>query len=96
MTKVVKDLVFFLILFSFFIFTFAACYQIVLVDGSSYGRIPNLFAMFIATMRSAFGDFSLIHPWEGFDIKIVDEYSDEPHYMHSKLIVMFTFVIFIV
>jgi len=63
MRMVVSDLLFFMILFFFFVFTFAACYQIMQVDGSSYGRINNMLAMIISTIRSSFGEFSIIHPW---------------------------------
>lgn len=83
MRMVVSDLLFFMILFVFFIFTFAACYQIVQVDGSSYGRINNMFAMFVATVRSSFGDFSLIHPWQGFDNFEEDQETGEPLYNNS-------------
>ena len=65
------------------------------VDGSSYGRINNMFAMFVATVRSSFGDFSLIHPWQGFDVFLEDEDTGEPIYNNSQTIVTFTYVIFI-
>jgi len=42
-------------------------------------------------MRSAFGDFSLIDPKEGFDLK--DAVTNE--YIHEDNIVIFTFVFYI-
>lgn len=63
------DLSYFIILFIIFILTFAECYHIVQIDVSSYGRMPDLLALSLATQRSAFGDFSLIDPYMGFDLK---------------------------
>jgi hypothetical protein len=60
MSKVTQDLITFMFLFSFFIFTFASSYQIVQVDDSVYGRLPSIFAMILATYRSSLGDFAII------------------------------------
>ena len=62
------------------------------VDVSTYGRAPDLFGHLIAMLRLAFGDFSLIHPYEGFDLK--DPESGE--YIHSYQIMIFTFFMYIV
>jgi len=80
--------------------TFSECYQVVKIDITAYGRLPPLWANFLSTLRSAFGDFSLIDPKEGFDIKnplyrpgIDDE---SLAYKHSPEIVYFTFFIYMI
>jgi hypothetical protein len=98
LSKVIKDLTCFIIVFGFFIFTFSQCYLIVDVDLAAYGRIPQGFGMFLATTRSAFGDFSVIDPFQGFDLKDPVEDTEDPDdftYRHSVIIVVFTFGIFI-
>ncbi len=60
--QVIKDVKYFVILFGIFNFTFAECFHVVNVDISAYGRAPSLMAHSIATLRSAFGDFSLLDP----------------------------------
>ena len=83
--------------FSIFVVTFSQCYRVVELDTSSYGRLPKQVALFIATLRSAFGDFSLMST-NGFD-KLLESYdeSDDPEdaYYHSTLMVYFTFTIFL-
>lgn len=37
------------------------------VDYSTYGRIPEMLAMGLATLRSAMGDFSVLDMRYGFD-----------------------------
>jgi hypothetical protein len=63
------------------------------VDTSSYGRLPDTMGLFMAVLRSAMGDFSLIDPYQGFDLYKVSP-TGEIEYRHSKLIVIFTFLIF--
>lgn len=104
----VNDVVYFMLLFVIFILTFAECYHIVQVNTESYGRVHDLFALFLGTLRSAMGDFSIIDPKQGFDIQIVQYISDtsneidvqkmaeDPKYRHSLLIVYFTFFIYMV
>ena len=100
-TQVIYDMKYFMGLFFFFVLTFAECYHLLGVDASSYGRMPVLLAHFYSTLRSAMGDFSLINPFEGFDICINGKHPTDPHkclndeYVHSYSIVTFTWVIFI-
>lgn len=93
---VVNEVMFFILLFSIFVLTFAQCNHIVGVDISSYGRVPELLANFLAVLRCSMGDFSLIDPKYSFDIidkridasgKIVETYK------HSRVIMLFTFFI---
>ena len=60
MIQVVNDVVYFMLLFVIFILTFAECYHIVQVNTEPYGRVHDLFALFLGTLRSAMGDFSII------------------------------------
>lgn len=101
-----------MLLFVIFILTFAECYHIVQVNTEAYGRVHDLFALFLGTLRSAMGDFSIIDPKQGFDIQIVQYIKDstgmssneidvqkmdeDPMYRHSLLIVYFTFFIYCV
>ena len=99
LAKVIGDLTYFMIVFGFFIFTFSQCYLLVNVDLAAYGRMPEGFGMFLATARSAFGDFSVIDPYQGFDLKDPIEDTEDPDdfkYRHSVPVVLCTFVIFIV
>ena len=91
--QVVMDLSYFIILFIIFILTFAECYHIVQIDVSSYGRMPDLLALSLATQRSSFGDFSLIDPYMGFDLTDEQEDGTRVH-RHSQVIMIFTFIIF--
>lgn len=60
---VVNEIVFFMILFSIFLLTFAECFNLLEVDVSAYGRLPRILAHVISTLRCAMGDFSLIDPY---------------------------------
>ena len=90
-----------MLLFLFFILTFAQCYQLLGVDASAYGRMNMLLAHIYSTLRSAMGDFSLINPYEGFDVCHNGKHPTDPHkcfndeYVHSYSIVMFTWIIYI-
>ena len=64
------------------------------VDTTAYGRLPDTMALFMAVLRSAMGDFSLIDPYQGFDLFTKNKETGEINYKHSKLIVIFTFLIF--
>jgi len=96
--QVGNDVKMFMFIFLIFNLTFAECFHIVDVDVTSYGRMPELLSLTIAVLRAAMGDFSIIDPYVGFDP--VDSYIDpetgqevETH-RHSRMIVIFTFVIF--
>ena len=93
MIQVVADLNFFMLLFIILILTFAECYHILQVDILSYGRMPAIVAHWIATLRSAYGDFALINPYQGFDIYDLDLETGEKIYRESQLIAIFTFFI---
>lgn len=59
--NVIKDVDYFMLLFSIFLLTFAECYEILDVDTSSYGRIrPTLVSSILAAFRSAMGDMALL------------------------------------
>ena len=89
---VCKNIVFFMILFSIFLLTFAQCTMLMQVDISAYGRIPSLMAHFIAMLRCSMGDFSLIDPWETFDtFKTNDDGVKE--YNHQLVYINFTWLI---
>jgi hypothetical protein len=101
MIQVVNDVVYFMLLFVIFILTFAECYHIVQVNTDAYGRLPAIAALFLGTLRSAMGDFSLIDPYHGFDIQRKQKpgvhcTDDACKYQHSRLIVFFTFFIYVV
>jgi len=66
---VVNEIMFFILLFSIFVLTFAQCNHIVGVDITGYGRVPELGANFLAVLRCSMGDFSLINSIYAFDIK---------------------------
>jgi len=55
-------------LFSIFVIVFAACYRVVGVDVTNFGRIPYWLASIIVTLKSAMGDFGLIGSSDGFDV----------------------------
>lgn len=88
----------FVLIFLIFNLTFAECFHIVEVDVTSYGRMPELLSLAIAVLRAAMGDFSIIDPYVGFDaidITIDPETGLEMEtYRHSRIIVIFTFIIF--
>jgi hypothetical protein len=65
---VCSEVVFFMMLFSIFLLTFAECNHIMEVDISAYGRLHPLLSHFLAMLRCAMGDFSVIDPYQGFDI----------------------------
>jgi len=91
---VVNEIYYFMILFLIFVLTFAESFHIVEVDIIKYGRTPELFAHFINVLRSAMGDFSIIDTNYGFDI--MDEIDGELVFRHSRLIMMFTVVVWII
>jgi len=65
---VVNEVVFFLLLFLAFILTFAQSFHIFKVDVEVYGMLPELFGHFLAVLRSSMGDFSMIDPYQSFDL----------------------------
>mmetsp|Transcript_16574 Transcript_16574/g.25561 ORF Transcript_16574/g.25561 Transcript_16574/m.25561 type:complete len:191 (+) Transcript_16574:1498-2070(+) len=90
---VVKEISYFMILFTIFLITFAESFNVVEVDISTYGRTPRVFAYVVTVLRLAMGDFSLIHMSMGFDI--VDE-PGEDSYRFSREVMLFTTGLFIV
>jgi len=62
------------------------------VDITSYGRMPPLLAHFISTLRTAYGDFSMIDPKQGFDLS--DAETGEKIYSRNMMI--FTFFLWVV
>mmetsp|Transcript_2769 Transcript_2769/g.4352 ORF Transcript_2769/g.4352 Transcript_2769/m.4352 type:complete len:174 (+) Transcript_2769:109-630(+) len=90
---VVNDISYFMILFALFLFTFAESFHVLEVDVSSYGRAPSLLSYFVAVLRCAMGDFSIIHYTMGFDIQ--DEGPDgQLEYRFNRPQMVFTFVMF--
>jgi hypothetical protein len=89
-----------MLLFGIFIVSFAECNHIMHVDVTPYGRLPELIGHCISILRGAMGDFSMIDPYQGFDLIESDE-SDGDHdadddkitYVHSFQIYIFTFVL---
>jgi hypothetical protein len=65
---VCNEVIFFMVLFSIFLLTFAECNHVLLVDISAYGRTRPLLSHFITMLRCAMGDFSLIDPYQTFDM----------------------------
>jgi hypothetical protein len=66
--QVILDVQAFLLLFMFFVVIFAACYRVVDVDVSNFGRLPDWISSIIVTLKSAMGDFGLIGNSDGFDV----------------------------
>ena len=94
---VCKNIVFFMILFSIFLLTFAQCTMLMQVDISAYGRTPSLMAHFIAMLRCSMGDFSLIDPWQSFDTFEIDENDESIKiFNHETVYVNFTWFIWLV
>mmetsp|Transcript_27885 Transcript_27885/g.42171 ORF Transcript_27885/g.42171 Transcript_27885/m.42171 type:complete len:122 (+) Transcript_27885:1337-1702(+) len=91
---VVKEIYYFMILFSIFLLTFAETFHIVEVDIESYGRVPALLAHLISVLRLSMGDFSLINSTMGFDIRELRD-DGEMFYFHSKEVMLFTFLLYI-
>jgi len=92
---VVNEIYYFLILFTIFLLTFAEGFSILKVDISAYGRLPSLFSYAMSILRCAMGDFSIIDPYQGFDIIDHPELEGDAKYRHSRLIMIFTFFVFI-
>ena len=63
LVSVCNEVIFFFILFTIFLLTFAECFHIMKVDVSAYGRTHPLVSHFIATLRSSMGDFAMIDPF---------------------------------
>ena len=86
-TTVIEDIVFFLLMFSMYLLTFAACFHLVGVDISSYGRMNPLLAHFFAVLRGAMGDFAMIDMYNGFDlIKDANAEEESDKYRYSQTI----------
>ena len=75
-TTVMKDILFFLVMFSMYLLTFAICFHLVDVDIAAYGRMNELLAHIFSVLRCAMGDFAMIDMYLGFDL-IVDNNSDD-------------------
>ena len=108
---VINEIVFFFVLFSIFLLTFAECFNLLEVDIGSYGRMPKLMSHVISVLRCSMGDFSLIDPYMTFDIYDTDRHDESTgtdilNYRHSNpqvwatwsvwvIAIMFLFMIFI-
>ena len=66
--QVVMDVKYFFVLFCIFLLTFGECYHLLEIDIEVYGRMPEIAGQFIATLRSAMGDFAMINQKYSFDI----------------------------
>jgi hypothetical protein len=101
---VVNEIVFFMILFSIFLLTFAECFNLLEVDVTSYGRLPRILAHVISVLRCSMGDFSLIDPYMTFDIidtteiEIEGSYEHEiiENWRHGSAQVFFTWIIWLI
>ena len=91
---VVKEIYYFMILFTIFCLTFAETFHILEVDIESYGRLPGIVAHLISVLRCAMGDFSMINTSQGFDLHT--EIDGDLDYRHHYSLVIFTFIIFII
>ena len=66
-------------------------------DVGAYGRVPEIWAQVINTIRVAYGDFSVIDPFQTFDYLDTDLSTEHSmHYKHSISIVWISFVTFII
>ena len=93
---VCNEVIFFMVLFGIFLLTFAECNHVLLVDIGAYGRTRPLLAHFITILRCAMGDFSLIDPYQTFDMIDVEHEGGQPYkYRHSIVILHFTFFIWV-
>ena len=106
---VVNEIVFFFVLFSIFLLTFAECFNLLEVDMGTYGRMPRLMSHIISVLRCSMGDFALIDSYQTFDIfdsDEIDEFGNEiKDYRHPYsqvwatwsvwvIAIMFLFMIF--
>jgi hypothetical protein len=92
---VINEVVYFMMLFGFFLLTFAECNHIVDVDVTPYGRIPGLIAHFITILRVSMGDFSLLDPGMTFDIIVNPNAVGDDKYRFHKSIVYFTWILYL-
>lgn len=93
LNKVISEVGYFMLLFGLFIITFAECNHVMNVDVSSYGRLPHLVGHFISVLRGAMGDFSMLSPYETFDIIDNPELEGDAKYRHSYIILIVTFML---
>lgn len=84
------DLYAFIYLLLIFLVTTSLCFSVVETDMSGYGRMPNLLAEIVSTIRLAFGEFTVIDPYTTFDYK-----NEDGEYTRDVKIVITTFIIFI-
>mmetsp|Transcript_26610 Transcript_26610/g.40601 ORF Transcript_26610/g.40601 Transcript_26610/m.40601 type:complete len:194 (+) Transcript_26610:541-1122(+) len=90
---------YFLILFGIFLLTLAESFSLVDVDVSAYGRIPRIGAYAMAVLRCAMGDFSILDPYQGFDLYSyeTDENGEEEKvFRYSLVVISFTFLFFLI
>ena len=90
-----------MIIFFFFVSAFALCFHLVSVDHTTYGRIPELLALFFSTLRCAMGDFSILNMRYGFDLMdLIDAEADEDEHDYkfrfNQGMVLFTYFIYII
>ena len=57
---VVNEIIYFLLLFTIFLLTFAECNHIIDIDVSAYGRSPPLLAHFFSVLRLSMGDQAML------------------------------------
>jgi len=98
LNSVFNDISYFMLLFLIFLFTFAMCMHVLVVDVAAYGRMPPLFGQFMSIFRASMGDMAMLDPYKSFDL--YDGPNDMPfeerEFFLTKSIVIFTFFIYII
>lgn len=90
-TTVLQDIVFFLVMFSMYLLTFAACFHLVGVDIACYGRMNEFVAHLIGVLRCAMGDFAMIDMALGFDLlQDPEAVVESERFRYSQTIMLFT------
>ena len=96
-TTVINEIMFFILMFAMYLVTFGACFHLVDVDITAYGRMNELLAHILGVLRCAMGDFAMIDMYHGFDLRNAKE---EAHvhgvYRQSKSIVLFTWFLWVI
>ena len=97
---VVNEIVFFFVLFSIFLLTFAECFNLLEVDVSTYGRLPRLMSHILSVLRCSMGDFSLIDShstFDMYDITGMDEFGNEiKDYQHLYSLIWATWSVWVI
>ena len=84
-----------MLLFAIFLLFFAECNQLLGVDRVPYGRTPPILSHFLAMLRCSLGDFAPIDMYQTYDIIIDEDAEDDSKYKHSLVILMVTWLIFL-